>query len=128
MRFAFLLQGWGIASPMFGRISFCLFLLRIFSSNDREKHLGYTLWFAIVSQAAVNVATIFIIYTQCGRHPEALWDASVHATCLAPEVQTNFSYFQSGKVYPVARGFLLTLHSVEFFYRPLLNHPSSNDA
>jgi hypothetical protein len=94
MRFAFLLQGWGIASPMFGRISFCLFMLYIVGEN---RYMRLSLWFSIISQVVVNVATIILIYSQCGSHPEALWDPRVHATCLSPRAQTNFSYFQCGE-------------------------------
>jgi hypothetical protein len=100
MRFLFLLQGWGIASPMFGRISFCLFLLYIVGNNNK-RYTRWSLWFAVAAQAIVNLATIVLIYTQCGTHPQKLWDPSVHANCLGPEVQTNFSYFQSGKSYPI---------------------------
>lgn len=98
MRLLFLLQGWGIASPMFGRISFCFFMLHIFGNRKYEKASGqWPFWFTIISQAVVNVATIILIYSQCGAHPQALWDSTVQAKCLNPQVQTNFSYFQCGR-------------------------------
>jgi len=95
MRLLFLLQGWGIASPMFGRISFSFFMLHIFGERKHNKFSAqWPFWFTIISQAIVNIATIILIYTQCGAHPQALWDPTVHAQCLSPQAQTNFSYFQ----------------------------------
>jgi len=95
MRLLFLLQGWGIASPMFGRLSFSFFMLHIFGERKHNKFSAqWPFWFTIISQAIVNIATIILIYTQCGAHPQALWDPTVHAQCLSPQAQTNFSYFQ----------------------------------
>jgi hypothetical protein len=94
MRFAFLLQGWGIASTMFGRTSFCVFLLHI---AKIKPFVRWTLWFAITSQFLVNIAMIIVVYSQCGNHPQSLWDPSVGGKCLKPNVQTNISYFQCGQ-------------------------------
>lgn len=94
MRYAFLLPGWGIASPMFGRISFCLYMLDFVVHN---KIIKIILWLSIVCQLLFNVATIVVVYSQCGSHFDAIWDPSISAHCLSPSVQTNVSYFQCGK-------------------------------
>lgn len=92
LRYIFLLEGWGIASPMFGRISFCFFMLGLVPYRS----LRVILWSSIVFQVLVNGATIVVVYSQCGSHPAAFYDPSVHGDCLNPSIQTNVSYFQSG--------------------------------
>jgi hypothetical protein len=73
-------------------------MLHIFGNRKYEKASGqWPFWFTIISQAVVNIATIILIYSQCGAHPQALWDSTVQAKCLNPQVQTNFSYFQCGR-------------------------------
>ncbi|KAF2246309.1 hypothetical protein BU26DRAFT_461975 [Trematosphaeria pertusa] len=91
MKFIFLCQGWGVASPMFGRISICLLLLNFVVSNLRLK---WFLWFLVITQAVVNILTIVLIYVQCGSHVSALWDPEVDAKCWSPLVQRNFGFFQ----------------------------------
>lgn len=100
MKFIFLCQGWGVASPMFGRISICLLLLNFVVSNLRLK---WFLWFLVITQAVVNILTIVLIYVQCGSHVSALWDPEVDAKCWSPLVQRNFGFFQCGNVLSILK-------------------------
>lgn len=93
VKFLFYLQGWGIASTMFGRISFCCFLLKFVSTCHLRRLL---LWFFIWSQAVIGPLTIILIYVQCGTHLNSLWDHSNDEKCWSPNVQRDFGFFQSG--------------------------------
>jgi len=97
MKFVTLCQGWGVASAMFGRIAFCLYLLQFAGTSRIHKMVLYVL---IGSQAFVNMLTIILIYVQCGAQVEALWDHSIAATCWSPLVQRDFGFFQSGESLP----------------------------
>jgi len=92
MEAATVFQGWCIGSLMLARISICFFMLDLLSQYRAVKYL---LWVLISTQVLVNVSTIVYIYAQCGAHIQALWDPSVHATCLNPVIQRNYSFFQS---------------------------------
>jgi hypothetical protein len=95
MKAATIFQGWCIGSLMLARISICFFMLAILGQYEAVKHV---LGFLIVTQILVNGSTIIMIYAQCGAQVQALWDPSVHATCLNPHIQRDYSFFQSGKL------------------------------
>jgi hypothetical protein len=93
MKWNFMSQPMGILSSMFGRVSFCLFLLNFVGTNKARKHI---LYFLVITQLLVNCVTILLIFTQCGTHVEALWDQRVKVVCWSPLVQRNTGFGQSG--------------------------------
>lgn len=99
VKFLYYCQGWGVASVMFGRLSFCCFLLKFVSTYRLRRLL---LWFFIWSQVIVGPLTIILIYVQCGTHLHSLWDHSDDEKCWSPDVQRDFGFFQSGRVSPMA--------------------------
>ncbi|GAB7336279.1 hypothetical protein MBLNU13_g09032t2 [Cladosporium sp. NU13] len=84
-----------IITTVFGRISFCVFLLYIISPTDTAKRR--TLHGVIGVQVVANVVCLIQIYSQCGTKVEALWNFSVAASahCHSPMVQTIVGYVQS---------------------------------
>lgn len=95
MKFVFLCQGWGVASPLFGRVSICLLLLNFAVSRTQR----WFLWFLVVTQIIFNSVTIILIYVQCGSRVSALWDPGIDAQCWNPIVQRNVGFFQSSKYF-----------------------------
>jgi hypothetical protein len=81
-----------IITSLFGRISFCAFLLHVISPADAAKNK--TLWSIIAMQVVANLVCLVQIYSQCGSKVEALWDFSVAASaqCQSPMVQTLIGY------------------------------------
>jgi hypothetical protein len=81
-----------IVTSLFGRISFCAFLLHVISPADTAKNK--TLWSIIGMQVVANLVCLIQIYSQCGSKVEALWDFSVAASaqCQSPMVQTLIGY------------------------------------
>jgi hypothetical protein len=81
-----------IITTVFGRISFCVFLLYIISPTDTAKRRA--LHSVIGVQVVANVACLIQIYSQCGSKVEALWNFSVAASthCQSPMVQTIVGY------------------------------------
>lgn len=81
-----------IVTCMFGRISFCAFLLFIISPIDRKKR--HLLWLVIAIQIIANVVCLVQIYAQCGSKVEALWTFKLASTasCQSPMVQTLIGY------------------------------------
>ncbi|KAL9065089.1 MAG: hypothetical protein Q9157_007600 [Trypethelium eluteriae] len=80
---------------MFGRISFCVFLLYLL--GPAKKTLKIVLWINIVQQLAINIVMLIQIYAQCGTQIAALWDQEVaaHAKCQSPNVETDLAFAQS---------------------------------
>ena len=60
-----------IIAPMLGRVSFILYLLAILG-KARRPVLSYSLWGALVLQAASNIALILVIYGECGTNTESI--------------------------------------------------------
>jgi hypothetical protein len=118
VKFLYYGQGWGVASTMFGRISFCYFLLKFVSTHHLRRLL---LWFFVWSQAIIGPLTIILIYVQCGTHLHSLWDHSDDEKCWSPNVQRDFGFFQSGKVSPIAEE--ETLHGTVLQLDLLLTRP-----
>lgn len=87
---------WGFASPMFGRIAFCVTLLFLSGTDPRVKK--WPIYVFIVLQVAVNMVAIIVFYSQCGSDIEILWDptkqASEYSQCSNPIIQTNYGYWQ----------------------------------
>lgn len=81
-----------IVTCVFGRISFCTFLLYIIGPTQRMKR--QLLWTVIAVQVVANLVCLVQIYTQCGNHVLALWDFRIAATahCQSPMVQTVIGY------------------------------------
>jgi hypothetical protein len=92
-------QGFAIFAPTWGRTSFCISLLRITGLTDRYKRT--LLYFVIISQWMVNTAAVIVVYAQCGRHMEALWDQSLifsgQVKCWDLSIQSYVGYFQGCK-------------------------------
>ena len=89
----FMCEGWGIMSPTFGRIAFCLFLLD-FAVTRQEI---WSLRFAIGAQALSNSVAVVLTYAQCGSHVSAFWDPNAEAHCWGIAVHGDYSYFQCSK-------------------------------
>jgi hypothetical protein len=81
-----------IVTSLFGRISFCVFLLYVISPSDTAKKR--ILRSIIGIQVVANLVCIIQIYSQCGSKVEALWDFNVAASahCQSPMVQTTVGY------------------------------------
>lgn len=81
-----------IVTSLFGRISFCVFLLHVISPADVVKNK--TLRAIIGIQVVANLVCLIQIYSQCGSKVEALWDFRVAASaqCQSPMVQTLVGY------------------------------------
>lgn len=96
MKYITIQEGLSVGTPMFGRISFAVFLLMLLGPTAWIKRC--ILWSIVGVQVVINVVTIVQIYAQCGSHPSALWDPRVAAVahCQSPEVETIIGYVQSG--------------------------------
>ncbi|OCL04685.1 hypothetical protein AOQ84DRAFT_112580 [Glonium stellatum] len=95
-------MGWGVACTMFGRLSFCCFLVRFVSVYQLRRFL---LWAFVYGQMIIGSLTIILIYVQCGSHLSALWTGDEKGEhCWVPAVQRDFGYFQSGG-FPVPQHF-----------------------
>jgi hypothetical protein len=77
---------------MLGRISFCIYLYYIIGSSSQWQRI--TLYVFGALQVAINVVCVVMIFAQCGTHVTAIWGAET-ATCMIPDVQTYYGYFQS---------------------------------
>ncbi|KAF1354574.1 hypothetical protein BDV97DRAFT_343511 [Delphinella strobiligena] len=60
----------GFAAPLFGRVSFCLYMMRVLGSASSGRRI--TLRVFIGLQIVVNVAMTILVFTQCGRF-DNLW-------------------------------------------------------
>ena len=98
MHWNFLSQPFGILAGTVGRLSFSVSLLRIIGPVDVAKK--WTLYFLITFQLMVNISTIILIFVQCGKTVDAIWDPSLikpGVKCWSPDVQTYYGFFQSCK-------------------------------
>ncbi|TVY14099.1 hypothetical protein LARI1_G007616 [Lachnellula arida] len=81
----------GILSPMFGRLSFMIYLLNIIVTSKPTKWFIYSL---AAQHIIINVVTIILILAQCP-HFATLWDPiGTPGRCWNPSVQADFGYFQ----------------------------------
>lgn len=83
-----------ILSTMFTKISFCLFLLRIFMNNRVWKRAIYII---IALIAATNISSAIIVLPQC-KPAAKLWNPNIKGTCWPRETQIGIAYYQGGKV------------------------------
>lgn len=96
LKYTIISEGLTVASAMFGRISFAVFLIMVLGKTAFKKRC--TLWSIVAVQAIINIITLVQIYAQCGGHLSALWGPEEKKTahCQSPSVQTNIAYVQSG--------------------------------
>jgi hypothetical protein len=81
----------GILSPMFGRLSFMVYLLNIIVTSKPKKWFIYGL---ATQHIIINVATIILIVVQC-QNFATMWDPiGTPGKCWSPSVQADFGYFQ----------------------------------
>ena len=108
MHWNFVAQPFGIIAGTIGRISFSVSLLRITGPADKPKKS--ILYFVIIFQILVNASTIILIYVQCGKNIDAIWDPSLIKTagakCWSPDVQTFYGFFQSCEIFIDAESLL----------------------
>lgn len=97
MKYTVILEGLTVASSMFGRISFAIFLIMVLGKTAWKKRC--ILWSLVAVQAIINVITIVQIYAQCGTHLSALWDREEAKTahCQSLSVETKIGYVQTGE-------------------------------
>ncbi|TVY78375.1 hypothetical protein LSUE1_G004314 [Lachnellula suecica] len=81
----------GILSATFARISFCMMLFAITSVQQRVSRI--LLWTIVITQLILNVALSIFILAQC-QPITKLWDHTTQGTCLAPQNQEHFGFFQ----------------------------------
>lgn len=81
-----------VITCMFGRMSYCVFLLLLLAPSDMPKKM--VLWSVIAVQIAINLVVVVQVYAQCGSKVTALWDYDVaqSATCQSPMVETILGY------------------------------------
>ncbi|KAI4839176.1 hypothetical protein E4T45_09652 [Aureobasidium sp. EXF-8846] len=76
----------GFMAPLFGRISFCLYMLRVFSTTSAARKRCIIAF--IATQALVNVPISIFVFTQCG-HFHTLWAHGLSApaaSCVSHDV------------------------------------------
>jgi hypothetical protein len=102
MKYVTIQAALAITTPMWGRISFALFLIHLLGPTAWIKR--GILWSVIGVQAVVNTIIVIQIYAQCGTHPTAIWNPEVRkvAHCQSPEVQLYMGFVQSGGSYEEA--------------------------
>lgn len=72
----------GFIAPLFGRISFCLYMLRVLGVVSVSRRV--TIWTVIALQVVINVTIAILVFTQCGSF-YALWKhgfESDTSTCI----------------------------------------------
>ncbi|PSK43768.1 hypothetical protein B9Z65_7282 [Elsinoe australis] len=113
LRVGFYTFVWAFLSPMAGRLSFCFFLLWVIGENPRIKR--WPIYSAMVIQVVVNIASIVVMYAQCGTDLNILWDllraGEVSTRCWDPRIQTWWGYF-SGSINSATDLFLTVLPAV----------------
>ncbi|KAF2149765.1 hypothetical protein K461DRAFT_323301 [Myriangium duriaei CBS 260.36] len=112
LRIGFYSFGGAFLSPMFGRLSFCLFLLSIVWSNTRIPR--WPIYLFMIVQVLFNVISVILIYAQCGTHLARLWSFDVSVIthkCLNFKIQTYWNYI-AGSVNTLTDLFLTVLPAV----------------
>ncbi|PNS17839.1 hypothetical protein CAC42_16 [Sphaceloma murrayae] len=104
---------WAFLSPMAGRLSFCFFLLWVIGENSRVKR--WPIYVFMVLQVVVNVASVVVMYAQCGKELDILWTLwrvnEVSTVCWNPKIQTWWGYV-SGSLNSLTDLFLTVLPAV----------------
>ena len=83
---------------MFGRLSFCAFLLCVAKTDPLTKK--WPIWTFVVLQIIVNVLACVLLLSTCGTHLEDMFLlhlGNYFNYCLNIEIQTSYAYFAGGK-------------------------------
>jgi len=94
LKYGFLSLVWSYLCPLFGRLSFCAFLLCVAKTDPRTKK--WPIWTFIVLQIIVNVMASVLLLSTCGTHLEDLFLlhlGNYYDYCLDISVQTDYAYF-----------------------------------
>ncbi|KEQ95350.1 hypothetical protein AUEXF2481DRAFT_29434 [Aureobasidium subglaciale EXF-2481] len=94
LKYGFISLVWSYLCPLFGRLSFCAFLLCVAETDPRTKK--WPIWIFIVLQIIVNVLASVLLLSTCGTHIEDLWLLNLgnyFEYCLPVQVQTDYAYF-----------------------------------
>lgn len=83
-------QCFGIMGSTFGRLSFIVFMVKLFGS---KRWVWWLLWTMFVAQVVTNLGTAITIYTQC-KDPRALYDFSMPYDLCWPAYVETVSIFQ----------------------------------
>lgn len=97
-KYGFISLIWSYLCPMFGRLSFCVFLLYVADTDPKTKK--WLIWTFLIIQILVNVGASILIAATCGTHLESLWRFSLYGYknyCLDVAVQTKYAYFAGCK-------------------------------
>ncbi|KAL2819311.1 hypothetical protein BDW59DRAFT_151623 [Aspergillus cavernicola] len=89
-KFNWLSQGFHVMSTNWGKVSVGLFLLRII---EKVKHHKPVMYAGIFLLTIIHSFCVYTIYGQCTPTVK-LWDSSVDGSCLDPNVQKNYAFFQ----------------------------------
>ena len=79
---------------MFGRLSFCCFLLCVIDSDPKAKK--WPVWTFLVLQVVVNMVAVFLLSSGCGSHLEVVFNMNItgfQKYCMDLGTQTNYAYF-----------------------------------
>ena len=79
---------------MFGRLSFCCFLLCVIDSDPKAKK--WPVWTFLVLQVVVNMVAVFLLSSGCGSHLEVVFNMNItgfQEYCMDLGTQTNYAYF-----------------------------------
>ncbi|KAI5203880.1 hypothetical protein E4T39_03931 [Aureobasidium subglaciale] len=94
LKYGFISLVWSYLCPLFGRLSFCAFLLCVAETDPRTKK--WPIWMFIVLQIIVNVLACILLLSTCGTHLEDIWLLNLgnyFEYCLPIQVQTDYAYF-----------------------------------
>ncbi|KAI4737829.1 hypothetical protein E4T50_11708 [Aureobasidium sp. EXF-12298] len=94
LKYGFISLVWSYFCPMFGRLSFCAFLLCVAKTDPRTKK--WPIWTFIVLQIIVNVLASVLLLSTCGTHLEDMFLlhlGNYFNYCLNIKIQTNYAYF-----------------------------------
>ncbi|CZT16555.1 uncharacterized protein RCC_02389 [Ramularia collo-cygni] len=84
----------GALSAMAGRISFCCTLMFLIKTDPRIR--TWHVYVCIVFQLALNVTGIIVLFTQCGRTLDHVWEgeqsSNYYDFCSNPTMQTYLKY------------------------------------
>ena len=95
-KFDYISQFLVIISMLFSKISFCLFLLKLFATHFRWRLFFYLL---IAFITATYLAAAIVIFPQCT--PTAkLWNPLLPGDCLSQATQIGVYHYQGGKEHP----------------------------
>ncbi|KAH0289303.1 hypothetical protein M436DRAFT_82534 [Aureobasidium namibiae CBS 147.97] len=94
LKYGFISLVWSYLCPLFGRLSFCTFLLCVAKTDPQTKK--WPIWTFIVLQIIVNVLASVLLLSTCGTHLEDMFLLRLgdyFTYCLDISVQTNYAYF-----------------------------------